>query len=648
VRYFLPQNILPIITEPAFGIPNSLRANLDVNIINHRHYPPYRVITNQNRIRHQKNFRYSKTPGVYRILCLGDSILFGPGVNNDEVFSFYLEKLLNGHRTKSYYEVINVSSPGWGPLEYFKFLKNEGYKYSPDLVIFSIISDDIRQNFVDHISWEHLKSFNKTISLKTPKVVLDSNWSIPQILMKFRQLPLFEEITRHSHVFSLIRKRLNMIYRHSRLLLIENSKRLDNFLGSIDFQGYDSVTWIFERFKLELPRYKDNTIEFFSKFNNEKPLKVEANTVLFHFLINQLVNTIQDMGAEPLIIRPPYYTETLKMHESKQNNILKNKTPPVFQLFFSEPFTQSQMSFKVPLFFPHDNHLTPAGHRLIASLLYNFLIKNIPIINSQHTTKPQNYLDPKMEEQLRKANNRITEKLESDIFWKFVQGLRYRNINQLDKAKETLLNYLDMRPKDSEAHYQLGMIYWSENSFAKALEHFKISKKGYPTEQAKYDYTYQHTQLFSKAWNFRNNNQDDNALAILQEAIELEGPFLGAVYNLSGSIHSKKGNLAKAEQFFKKAIEFKPKFSQYYRSLGNLYFDNQLYQDAINVYEKSLDLNPRELKIYILMSISNRKVGNIEEGLKWFQEFLKHGGNYNLLREWKMIPASTKENKSKR
>ena len=66
------------------------------------------------------------------------------------------------------------------------------------------------------------------------------------------------------------------------------------------------------------------------------------------------------------------------------------------------------------------------------------------------------------------------------------------------------------------------------------------------------------------------------------------------------------------------------------------------------MYEKSLELTSKELKIYIIISILNRKTGNIEEDLKWFQEFSKHGRNYNLLREWKTIPASTKENESKR
>jgi len=412
IRYFLPQDIIPIIKGPAFGIPTAPLVNLDIDMINQGNFPPYHIFTNHGRIRSRRNFQYSKPPDTYRILCLGDSIFFGYGVNNDELFSSHLEKLLNGSDNLTRYEVINASAGGWGLLEYATFLKNEGYKYSPDLVIFSIHSDDFRQKFVDFISWEGLESFEKTITLKGPEIVLDSSWSIHQTMMKLRQFPFFSEITRYSQLFYLVRKRLQPLVQSSRPSLIDKSKQLDNFLKSIDFKGYDKTIWKFEKFELNLERLENNPIKKNSKNNNEGILKAEANTVLYYFMINYLVNMVRDLEAKPLIVHSPTLMETLKMVASPQIPILKNQIPSVLQLFFLESFIKAQIKLDVPIFFPSDNHWTPAGHRLVAWILYNFLAKNMPNMNLSPKPKILNPFSFDNTVSLKKTNARIAKLLE--------------------------------------------------------------------------------------------------------------------------------------------------------------------------------------------------------------------------------------------
>jgi hypothetical protein len=546
IQFFLPQDIVPVISEPAYGIPRAPLANLDIDMSNHRNYPLYHIITNSKRIRSQKEIPYSKPSETYRILCLGDSVFFGIGVNNNELFSNHLENLLNVSKNKTRYEVINASAVGWGLLEYATFLKNEGYKYSPDLVILSIYPDDIRQNFVDFISWERLESFEETIILKDPQIVFDSSWSIPKIIRNLRQLPFFKEITQNSHLFYFVRKRLSLKVHLTRKPLIKK-KRLDSFLQSIKFQGYEKITWQFDQFLLNLPRFENNPIDFFSKFNKEDSLKAEANTVLYHYMVNHLVNIIQDMGAKPLVVHSPVQKETLKMTKTKPMPILKNKISAPLQLFLLKKFTRAQINFKTKIFFPHDNHWTPSGHRLVAWVLYNFIVHNIPDMNLSSIANIVNIFKPDMKEELNKANSRISEMLETDPFIIFLEGMRYKNLNQLDKAKRSLHDYLAIEAKDYDAYFQLGLIYLIEKKYTEAEDNFfKALENSHVLEKNKILSFYIYAKKIGKVWSFIQKGDFNKAVPYLEELTQLPGRFQEEANNMLALYYLKQGDMGRA------------------------------------------------------------------------------------------------------
>lgn len=90
---------------------------------------------------------YEKPADVTRILVLGDSFVEALQVSLTEAFCQRLEQRLNapeggGRR----HEVINTGVQGWGTAQQFLYLKDEGMKYDPDVVILAFFANDITTN----------------------------------------------------------------------------------------------------------------------------------------------------------------------------------------------------------------------------------------------------------------------------------------------------------------------------------------------------------------------------------------------------------------------------------------------------------------------------------------------------------------------
>lgn len=82
-----------------------------------------------------KAANYEKRPGTRRVLFVGDSYFWGYGVSDAEVVTEVL-----GRSLPPPYEVLNGGTSGYGTDQAFLWLKNEGLRYRPDIVIFGFSS----------------------------------------------------------------------------------------------------------------------------------------------------------------------------------------------------------------------------------------------------------------------------------------------------------------------------------------------------------------------------------------------------------------------------------------------------------------------------------------------------------------------------
>jgi hypothetical protein len=111
--------------------------------LRHVQLPDGTVVSSNSRgIRGTKEYTYDKPADVVRILTVGDSFTFGEQVRDDQTWSYYLQNLLPGS------EVLNFGIHGYGQDQMLLYLKEEGIKYHPDIVILGFVALDMDRNLV--------------------------------------------------------------------------------------------------------------------------------------------------------------------------------------------------------------------------------------------------------------------------------------------------------------------------------------------------------------------------------------------------------------------------------------------------------------------------------------------------------------------
>jgi len=87
-----------------------------------------------------REYPYEKPAGTKRLLALGDSMVYGWGVEAEQAATEVLERRLSG------VEVINAGCPGWGTRHHLRFLQDEGIRYQPDVVLLFFCTNDPEDN----------------------------------------------------------------------------------------------------------------------------------------------------------------------------------------------------------------------------------------------------------------------------------------------------------------------------------------------------------------------------------------------------------------------------------------------------------------------------------------------------------------------
>jgi len=107
---------------------------------------------------------HAKPAGTRRVLVLGDSFTFGYGVELDQSFVKVAQRMLGPG-----WEAINGGAPTWGTGDDLDFLRAEGLRYEPDLVVVGFFRNDLADNWLRGVYYVERGTLRRLPAEPAPK-----------------------------------------------------------------------------------------------------------------------------------------------------------------------------------------------------------------------------------------------------------------------------------------------------------------------------------------------------------------------------------------------------------------------------------------------------------------------------------------------
>lgn len=189
----------------------------------------------------------------------------------------------------------------------------------------------------------------------------------------------------------------------------------------------------------------------------------------------------------------------------------------------------------------------------------------------------------------------------------------------------TLINTLIIKPYIAEIYYFSGMRDSVDKNYEKALSNFEYS--------AQLD-NYNGRNLHALGTTYYNLKIYDKAEQVLQRAKNYITD-VNTFYNL-GLLYSQVGLHKEAENEFKYAVYLDPKHSKTYHNLGLLYFLEEDYDNAIEQWNKILEIEPDFPNKYIVLNnlgIIYKKKEMPDRALEYFLQALQLAPEGSIIME---------------
>jgi lysophospholipase L1-like esterase len=278
-------------------------------------------------LRMDREIPLARTPGVPRVLFLGDSFTFGQGVEAHQCFTDLIQ------RDWPQAEILNCGVSGTGTDQQLLFYREQGSLYAPDLVVLDF--------------YVGCATRNSEFALKTPKGWrLKPRFELEQGSLVLTHVPVPDTlVTNLQDLYPNDRKAgwatlaQRFLRKHSRLYSLLNSKFTSNVVYDSTQKPWQLTAAIVRQMAEEV---RGNgcqfAVAFFPSFEEANP---GGST--------QLRDQVRDLCAEldvPFLDLLPVFQEKAKDTVSERNTAL---------------------------YVPQDKHWTAEGHKLVAGELLPWL-----------------------------------------------------------------------------------------------------------------------------------------------------------------------------------------------------------------------------------------------------------------------------------
>lgn len=185
-----------------------------------------------------------------------------------------------------------------------------------------------------------------------------------------------------------------------------------------------------------------------------------------------------------------------------------------------------------------------------------------------------------------------------------------RRENRTSEAITALTRFLESRPRDPHANYQLGLCLMEEGRTNQAINCFKKVFVDRP------EHTKSHLQMAAA---YANLMQFDEAIEHLERALKVNSNSPEAHYQM-GQCLEKKYHMDEACQAYERALAARPDFKDAHFSLGLLQRTLAQHEKALFHLNRTVELDPEESEAYYYKGIVLSDLKRYDEALNPLRE----------------------------
>lgn len=299
-----------------------------------------------------------------RILVLGDSFVWGFGVEDNDILTAILEQ-----RTDHSIEFVNMGVSGYGNDQEYLLWKHKGHKWAPDKLLLMIT---IYTDFWDNAHAERygypkpVFTLNEEGELRLSNVPVpekEGEWSDPAIKIKGRSSTWFDKLSSYSAAANFIQT-IALHNRHIRKYLEEKDAVLTRLPG----YGWEYPLYLKKTRAEDTGKWK-LMFKIIEKLHDDAAAK---GTKLSVAIIPSIVQVYPELWAEFTNNLP--LTSTTMNPEAPNRHIAewcKNNGIDVIDLL---PGLKKAGETNPYLYFPINRHWTRDGHSVVADIIASRLL----------------------------------------------------------------------------------------------------------------------------------------------------------------------------------------------------------------------------------------------------------------------------------
>ena len=301
------------------------------------------------------HFTVPKPPGIRRVVVLGDSFAWGYGVGDNEIFTEILESRLPD------VEVVNLGAISFNLRDEFRYLKREGMRYEPDVVLLAICQNDIR---------EHADPVDERVAKRLEQFTAHSAVAHAGVAAGLR--PVKEFLRDHSYLYAFAQQTINSNKTLTRAAVRIGLKE--------EYAGFDKLDVSLHASLVEYPQQVERAMRQYRSDLLQLDAYLRQRNVQ---LLVVLIPALQSVNPQALDASIAYTVYDREDFDADKPYRLIEQLAVEHGIQVVNPLetVRGCAGRGEELYLPNDMHFNAAGHRVFADAIEPALARMLESVN---------------------------------------------------------------------------------------------------------------------------------------------------------------------------------------------------------------------------------------------------------------------------